>query len=524
MIYTDKNTYIHISKQNDDPIIERRTCRLSWTPFPVFESDKKFYEKIWVPFPTLCPEERQRRRLLFRNERKLYRRQCDATKQSIISIYSPDKDIPVYDNKVRWSDSRDALSYGRDVDFSQTFTEQFGQLMKVVPRYALSNDNGVGSENCDYCQDIMTSYNCYLCTWSLNLRNSLFTTNSEDADGLVDCFNVLGGEHSYECIDCTNVFGCISCVQCHDCSFCINCTGLRGKQYHINNIAYTKDDFEQKKRELLAQWELIHANNNISDTVSTVINSEQSFGANLYGCHRCVFCYDFKNGNNCSYCNVSDSPTDCYDIDISWRATKQLETLTCDYSTNVLFSLFTISSSDSLYCQDCFQVKNCFGCISLRNKEYCIFNKQYTKDEYEQLLPKIINHMRETEERGEFFNPSLSLFGYNETVAYEYYPLTQWEAINKWYTRQENNYDPQIPDSATIHNWSSNWTFGIDNHDDQTILSTIFLCNTTQRPYRLVKAEVDFYRKQWLPLPRLHPDQRHARRFTHHPERVVQTK
>ena len=30
---------------------------------------------------------------------------------------------------------------------------------------------------------------------------------------------------------------------------------------------------------------------------------------------------------------------------------------------------------------------------SLRNKSYCILNKQYTKEEYEELVPKIIEHM-----------------------------------------------------------------------------------------------------------------------------------
>ena len=38
---------------------------------------------------------------------------------------------------------------------------------------------------------------------------------------------------------------------------------------------------------------------------------------------------------------------------------------------------------------------DCFGCVSIRNKKYCILNKQYTKEEYEELLPKIIAHMSE---------------------------------------------------------------------------------------------------------------------------------
>ena len=70
---------------------------------------------------------------------------------------------------------------------------------------------------------------------------------------------------------------------------------------------------------------------------------------------------------------------------------------------------------------------NLFWCIGLRNKQYCIFNKQYTKDEYEKTVANIITHMQETGERGEFFHPSLSPFGYNETVAQEYFPLEKIE-------------------------------------------------------------------------------------------------
>ena len=88
----------------------------------------EFYEKISpsfdgkrfeIPTPTLCPEERQRRRLSWRNERTLYKRKCDATGKDIISMYSPESPFTVYEQKERWSDNWNALSYGRDFDFSR---------------------------------------------------------------------------------------------------------------------------------------------------------------------------------------------------------------------------------------------------------------------------------------------------------------------------------------------------------------------------------------------------------------------
>jgi hypothetical protein len=78
-----------------------------------------------IPPPTLCPDCRQQRRLSFRNERKLYKRKCDATGKDIISIYSPDKPYTVYHQDYWWSDAWEPMDYGRDFDFSRSAIEQF---------------------------------------------------------------------------------------------------------------------------------------------------------------------------------------------------------------------------------------------------------------------------------------------------------------------------------------------------------------------------------------------------------------
>ncbi|MBI4253199.1 hypothetical protein HY623_03435 [Candidatus Uhrbacteria bacterium] len=46
----------------------------------------------------------------------------------------------------------------------------------------------------------------------------------------------------------------------------------------------------------------------------------------------------------------------------------------CPECTNVSFSLNL---------QNCM---DCFGCVNLKNKQHCIFNEQYTKEEYEQKM------------------------------------------------------------------------------------------------------------------------------------------
>src|SRR3989338_3955733 len=90
---------------------------------------------------------------------------------------------------------------------------------------------------------------------------------------------------------------------------------------------------------------------------------------------------------------------------------------------------------------------NLFGCVSLRNQSYCILNKKYTKEEYEALLPKIIQHMKDmpytdkkgrTYSYGDFYPTEIAQFDYNETSAQEFFPLTKEEAIAQGYSWKEN--------------------------------------------------------------------------------------
>jgi hypothetical protein len=126
-------------------------------------------EKYMIPPPTLCPDCRQQRRLAFRNERKLYKRKCDATKKEIVSIYSPDKPYTVYHQDYWWSDAWDPLSYGKEFDFSRSAFEQFGELMQVVPRPSLLNSHTENSEYVNYSSYLKNSYLVFDTTQGENL-------------------------------------------------------------------------------------------------------------------------------------------------------------------------------------------------------------------------------------------------------------------------------------------------------------------------------------------------------------------
>ncbi len=142
----------------------------------------------------------------------------------------------------------------------------------------------------------------------------------------------------------------------------------------------------------------------------------------------------------------------------------------------------------------------------MRQNEYCILNKQYTKDEFEKLSAKIAEHMVETGEFSKFFPANLRPFAYNESVANEFFPMKRTEvvAINWKWKDDVDSFAESVSDYKIADD--------IADVDDE-ILDKVLVCEVSGRPYKVVKQELDFYRKMKLPVSRLAPKERLSRRF-----------
>jgi hypothetical protein len=210
---------------------------------------------------------------------------------------------------------------------------------------------------------------------------------------------------------------------------------------------------------------------------------------------------------DCRYCAQVVDLRDCYDNNYTEENELCYDYLGAYQVTRVSLSKFCNKVSDSLYCDACHQDSHhLIGCIGLKRKSYCILNTQYSKEEYEELVPKIIEHMRRVGEWGEFFPVKHSPFGYNETVASEYFPLKKKEACEKgWHWHDDEKKEKYLGPSLEIPN---------DIHEvPESICDQILLCEITGRPYKIIPQELRFYRKMKLPIPRKCPDQRHLERL-----------
>ena len=242
------------------------------------------------------------------------------------------------------------------------------------------------------------------------------------------------------------------------------------------------------------------------------ISSENSFWNNISESQNCSW-FDISWSKNCTDCYSIYASNDCKDLSYWWNNTSLIYESTSIWNdvSKIIFSWMCYGSvSNLIYCMNCVNwSSNLFGCVWLKNKQYCILNKQYTKEEYETIVPKIIEHMKMTWEWWEFFSASISPFGYNETVAQEYFPLSKDQIIQKWF----NYSDYQNPAPIVSKTIPANKLPDDIKDIPDDILNWAILCEITNKPFRIIKPELEFYRKNDLSIPRRHPDQRHMDRM-----------
>ncbi len=525
----------------------QRTCTQCSATFQITPDDLAFYEKVspvfngkneLIPPPTLCPECRQQRRYTIRNERNLYKRSCSLCGQNGIAMYSKEKPFPVYCPSCWWSDRWHGETAGRAFDFSKPFFEQYAVLQRDVPRIGLYL---VNSENCDYCNYLGDCKSCYLTFGSVYSQDCLYGSayySKDCVDNLVTrecelCYECTDSRKLYHCLHCQDCFSSDHLLLCYDlqgCSECIACAGLRNKKYHIGNKAYTKEEYAALKakidlgdaRNLREQMETVKLTTPRHYMPSSSVQNVS--GTHLYNCKNTHHSFYVDRCEDCAYCMQTVDLKDCRDNNYTEENALCYEYLGMYGATKTFFSTFSRHTYDVWYSEYCINAKYLFGCVGSRDRQYCILNKQYTKEEYERLVPQIIEHMRETGEYGEFFPVTMSPFAYNETVAQEYFPLTKEEVEKRgWIWRDQTDEKPkvaklipasQLPDSIDdIPDLSSVAPSDSRGAKEDDILNWAIECEATRRPFKIIKQELEFYRKMRLPVPRLHPDERHRRRM-----------
>ncbi len=515
-------------------------CTASGEKFEILDKEIEFCKKMGFPLPTLSPTERFRALMAFRNESKLYHRKCDATGEDIISAYAKDSPYKVYKNSVWWGDSWDALEYGRDYDFSKPFFEQFQALQLAVPKEGTSIFN---SENCDYNSHVRESRNCYMNSLSVKCEDvyySYWMVNSKNVfDSMITnnstlCYFCSNVDSSYGCLfleEANNCTDCFFCYQAHGCKNCIFSSNISNKNYYAFNKKCTKEEFEEiKKKYINGSFKSLEEGKKEFEKMKKAtkqravhnLNCENVTGDHLYNCRNCENAYEGSNSEDCINSISFDNANSIYSCYSSgWPncpgpVYMSVVTRGCQ---DVAFGYYNWFSSKLRYCEGMNTCDSCFGCVGLRHKNYCILNKQYTKEEYEELVPRIIDHMRahgasaqferesgsasssktepkdKDQEFGQFPVSIFSTFAYNETAAQDFFPLEKEQALKMGFKWRDEEVKAKKPATAEIP----------ENIKDvpETFIKEVLACENCKENYKIIEQEIRFYKQMNLPIPRI---------------------
>ena len=514
-----------------------RTCTRCRSAFEVLPEDLEFFERVSpefdgvrfrLPPPTHCPDCRLQRRLAHRNEYTYFTRKCDRCGKSVVSVHRPDAPYPVYCYGCWWGDGWNPCDFGSDVDPARSFFDQFHELQERVPQLAMQNDNGVSSENCEYCQDFAFGKNCYLVTASWQDRDCMYCSQCNGDREVLDSFLVNESELAYfsvlgfklyECAYMIACSGCSSCVLGFDlkeCSDCTGCVGLRRKQFCFFNeqlgeaeyrarvskfALHTRSGLERAKRQFL-----LFARNFPHRAVQQ-LNCENCRGDSLSHCKN-FNGFGMIHGQDCRYGWQGDGTEHCLDLHVTGRAQWCYEG-SCDNSYQTLFSIWSWKNKFLLYCDNCHSSEHLFGCIGMKRGSYCILNRRYSQEEYARLTAQLLQQMSARGEWGEFFPMRHALVAYNDSRAQDLFPLEAAQAQDEglpWREEDPRSYLPQdcvLPDSI--------------RDAAESLISAVLACGGCRRNYRVTKPELLFYRKMELPVPERCPACRRRERAALYP-------
>lgn len=497
------------------------TCEHCNNQFTITDGEISMYQKVGIELPRECFLCRTKHLLSFWNFGKFRKGISDLSGESLITVLPEKSRYPIYTLHEWYSDKWDAINYGQNYNPSQSFFNQLKELQEKVPR---PHQNGSKSTNCDWCDDVWSCKDSYLARSMVDCENLYYSYRNIKVKNSIDVVVCFNSERCFNCINCYNSYmlfysrnskDCIDSYfleDCRNCQNCFMCWNLRGKSYCIENKQYNREEYLEKLKsfnldsylsiqnykkrfEEIEKMETVHRENFNLRTY----NSDGNYLLDTKDCHNCNTISGSEDCYNCVRNGWLKSNIDvvgCMYLELSGNCSS------CQPSGYAIKYSSWSPSRFSEYLDLCLECEYCFGCVGLKKKKYCILNKQYTKDEYEKFIEKIISDMKERGEYGKFLPYSMSPGAFNFSTGSLYFPKTTKEEILKlggyWQDIDENHIEgmptSELPDSI--------------NDVQDNICSQALICPLTGLRFNIAQNELIFYRQNNIPLPRYHFDVR----------------
>jgi len=287
----------------------------------------------------------------------------------------------------------------------EDFYTHYLQLIDSVPRPPTRNSRSEGIEwgDSNYsCQNLIYSFDNANCQNGIYLYSSYLAVNCVDCDYAVESELCYQSTDPFKCYNvhfsnyCARLRDSYYCYDCNDSHHLFGCVHLSHKEYCIFNRQYSPEEYQRRVAELLKQppQEILRKVDELIDrfplTQTNVTHSENSqYGNHIHYCKNVYFSFDATHDQDCGYLYDSHHNRDCWDL--AWVVRSQLCYQCLDSSDlyNCAFVNWSSKCRDSWFLNNCHNLKNCFGCVGLNNKEYCLLNQQLEPEEYQRIVERL---------------------------------------------------------------------------------------------------------------------------------------
>ncbi|MBI4096389.1 MAG: hypothetical protein HY425_01595 [Candidatus Levybacteria bacterium] len=288
----------------------------------------------------------------------------------------------------------------------------FTELQRIILSQPKLPVAVVNCENCIFCNEVYNSKNLSYCFDTYSTSDSFYLFDSFMCATCGDCDYAVESEFCYESVDPYKAFNCNYLEYCdniRDSEYCYKCSGnnlfgcvnLKNKSFCIFNRQLTESEYNEKiikfkslpPEKILAIVEKLKKRFPLTQTIAQD-NENTTYGNYIHFDKNCYLCFDAAHDENCSYLYDSFHNKTSYDLtyvavgtELSYQAVDSATLFNCN------FCMHDSNCQDSSYLFSCFNVKNSLGCVGLKNKEYCILNRQFTKEEYEKISREIFTQL-----------------------------------------------------------------------------------------------------------------------------------
>lgn len=277
------------------------------------------------------------------------------------------------------------------------------------------------SENCEYGNELYYCKNVFIGFDSTNCSDCTYIYDSYMCSKCVDCDYAVESELCYESVDPFKCFNCDYieyCSNLSDSSYCYNCwagSNLFGcvnfqsqnKSFCIFNRQLTEEEYREKVKiykawlpeRILAEVEKLKKIFPVTQVVGAH-NENTTYGNYIHYNKNCYLCFDAAHDENCAYLYDSFNCKNTFDATYSSDENQlSYEVISSAHQFNCSYIFWSENCLDSSYLFNCLDVKNSLGCVDLAHKQYCILNRQFTKEEYEKVSGEIFSELAKSDVR-----------------------------------------------------------------------------------------------------------------------------